>query len=870
MRLTWLWLLLIASASPASAQPCGFTQTDCPACTIDGLAFDHASAASTYAGDGYSKLTCYYGDPRSGDSVDLSVTCQAPRAGEPPAEARGPFGRRRNRCVAGLNDQMACSDTLDLGRFQVQISTQMKVGYSEPAMARRRAAALECAGRFAPRDPSLIDLKLAVDGHPLAHIVVASASGETTTDANGVARVSKDGDVAVRFVYRDSADRFRIYVVDDTAPAGLTLRLAEGVVQEGRFVTGGGNGLEMQTGTPAGGLDLANETFEEIYTTARRYVHLTEALDFYRELGVDLATPVDVVTYVDYPMRASYHARKIVIDRDIGARHEYFPFVEYHEFAHFAMHSLYGPLFEEMSQERNHGGFANPTTGDSWLEGFAAFMALATANRYDRWWTKAPLRKRAAFYPMAGSLDADYKAWDREGLAEEFAIAGVLWDVVDATSSSFDVYLQAQVAFQLYFTSWDVNEDDVLSLGEIHAGSLLTEYSTVVEGDSLNPWDLIQLSNDMLDLYQVEPDMTILERYGAGEALDGDALEALARDLVRTDEYLLRKTWLESYDEDGDGRVAGEEARRLIKGLAIMEEFRKFDADDDWQIDGEELRALSLQPPFDTLVPLIAGDLYRENLSLEEFVRLVDRSAEDKDDDGLSLPFETLWDVISRPHRDFASVVQALADAGLSDEQREALGWILVAHGAWRDGNPGDGIYNDGEAYVDANANSVYDPGETFIDYPFAWALGEDEETEVGTPSNYQRLERLSSPEFRGQFIEAHGRTELVFLMMDGIRVREAFGYSADADGRLYVPVPPGARIFIKDERREVSFTSRAFDANYERILRSGSIDVMLGGRSAAGGAASEFGWAAALVAVVLLGGVTFTVVRRRRRPRAA
>jgi|GEM_PF-5997698 hypothetical protein len=57
------------------------------------------------------------------------------------------------------------------------------------------------------------------------------------------------------------------------------------------------------------------------------------------------------------------------------------PFIVYHEFSHYAMHTLYGKAFEDVAEgETNHAGYANPTTGDSYQEGFAAFMAVVIAS----------------------------------------------------------------------------------------------------------------------------------------------------------------------------------------------------------------------------------------------------------------------------------------------------------------------------------------------------------------------------------------------------------------------------------------------------------------------------------------------------------
>ena len=73
----------------------------------------------------------------------------------------------------------------------------------------------------------------------------------------------------------------------------------------------------------------------------------------------------------------------------------------------------------------NHGGFANPTTTDSWVEGFATFYAMWTKR------DKVQESNSALWYDQgrAQNLEVNYLAWNNQD--EELAVAGLLWDLLD-------------------------------------------------------------------------------------------------------------------------------------------------------------------------------------------------------------------------------------------------------------------------------------------------------------------------------------------------------------------------------------------------------------------------------------------------------
>ena len=107
---------------------------------------------------------------------------------------------------------------------------------------------------------------------------------------------------------------------------------------------------------------------------------------------------------------------------------------EWHEFGHHVMADAFGNLMPSDRDPRvdNHGGYWNPSTTDSWMEGFAEFYSMMVASEIDG--------DRAAHeYKIGGTvlqLEPNFLAWNTTNTAradsdEELAVAGLLWDLVD-------------------------------------------------------------------------------------------------------------------------------------------------------------------------------------------------------------------------------------------------------------------------------------------------------------------------------------------------------------------------------------------------------------------------------------------------------
>lgn len=89
-----------------------------------------------------------------------------------------------------------------------------------------------------------------------------------------------------------------------------------------------------------------------------------------------------------------------------------------HEYTHY-MQDLHAGVNHFLGM--NHGGFSNPNTADSMVEGFADFMSAAISQHY--------MNERAGKF-LQYSLESNFKV-SSKFLAEELAIAGVFWDIYD-------------------------------------------------------------------------------------------------------------------------------------------------------------------------------------------------------------------------------------------------------------------------------------------------------------------------------------------------------------------------------------------------------------------------------------------------------
>lgn len=139
---------------------------------------------------------------------------------------------------------------------------------------------------------------------------------------------------------------------------------------------------------------------------------------------------------------------------------------EYHEFSHYIMYTLYqkwpapAPGLPDSIEERNHDGYLNPSTSDSYVEGFAEFLSAVMLETYEQAETTIPITQpdiedmnqiRGLDYMINTQWSAkelNFPAWADNGRSEEDAIAGILWDLYDDPTDYSDK--TPEEMYQLY------------------------------------------------------------------------------------------------------------------------------------------------------------------------------------------------------------------------------------------------------------------------------------------------------------------------------------------------------------------------------------------------------------------------------------
>lgn len=141
---------------------------------------------------------------------------------------------------------------------------------------------------------------------------------------------------------------------------------------------------------------------------------------------------------------------------------------EFHELGHHIMADLFDntmPSYwvSNAVSDTNHLGTLNPTTSDSWVEGFAEYFAAVVSQR-------SRTTRRPELYPVSPqtvlNLDHNYKARSHWGAApyqsvEEFAVASLLWDLADSHNDEND--LTPLGVNQSLLDHWQVQPGDPLA-----------------------------------------------------------------------------------------------------------------------------------------------------------------------------------------------------------------------------------------------------------------------------------------------------------------------------------------------------------------------------------------------------------------------
>ncbi|MCM2325064.1 MAG: hypothetical protein NDI94_01255 [Candidatus Woesearchaeota archaeon] len=167
------------------------------------------------------------------------------------------------------------------------------------------------------------------------------------------------------------------------------------------------------------------------------YYHTHEALDFVLDtLKEDMDYKLPLHIYVGNPDKKTLYSPQgyILISADDASISDSDrpKNREYHEFMHALMYDMYNawPEGRALPGTTNHDGFLNPSTADSYMEGFAEFMAMVISGENGDY--------SPNIYASFGSMENNFRPWDGNGFDEEFAVASLLWDMYDSHNDKGD------------------------------------------------------------------------------------------------------------------------------------------------------------------------------------------------------------------------------------------------------------------------------------------------------------------------------------------------------------------------------------------------------------------------------------------------
>ncbi|WP_407354715.1 hypothetical protein [Methanolobus sp. WCC5] len=300
------------------------------------------------------------------------------------------------------------------------------------------------------------------DGNPMSYVEVqAKVKGQTfkgRADADGDFQIplsieldEKENDVKldlwVVFSYeRDDKNYFKVYDLDRN-----TYNL---VWYHQKFAIIDQKNVEAPIrldGSPDPKKRSSTGYISDMKSLSVIYAHTAEAVDFCLvelDADIDYKLPVEVLVGNNdqQTLYSPDQSRILISSNDAGYSNSNRPKNrEYHEFAHHLMYATYGGWTNGsmVPGNRNHDGFLNPNTGDSYEEGFAEFMALVISDKYGDsnpadGKTKSDVYTQSDIYSSFGSLENNYRPWDNKGYAEEFAVASLLWDMYDKDNEKGD------------------------------------------------------------------------------------------------------------------------------------------------------------------------------------------------------------------------------------------------------------------------------------------------------------------------------------------------------------------------------------------------------------------------------------------------
>ncbi|MBT5419862.1 MAG: hypothetical protein HOK80_03145, partial [Candidatus Cloacimonetes bacterium] len=284
--------------------------------------------------------------------------------------------------------------------------------------------------------------------HPMPYMeVVAKVDGLRyggITDKDGIYKIPlvglelKDGEekevvILAKLNYiRDGTNYFDIEFRKPNGRYELVQAFKKGTLVEGEH-------LQIDFRMDSEGDFVANfDNKENLKHYSLNYFHTAEAVEFTLETlkeTLDYKLPINV--YVGNPHKNTLYSptnSDILISADDASLSDSDrpDNREYHEFMHAVMYDIYGtwPEGGKLPGTVNHDGYLNPSTADSYIEGFAEFMAMVVSDEMGE--------HSPQLYAGFGSMDQNYKMWDGQGFDEEFAIASLLWDMYDDSNEKGD------------------------------------------------------------------------------------------------------------------------------------------------------------------------------------------------------------------------------------------------------------------------------------------------------------------------------------------------------------------------------------------------------------------------------------------------
>ena len=577
------------------------------------------------------------------------------------------------------------------------------------------------------------------------------------------------------------------------------------------------------------------------------YNHFTEVLEFYKDYlheEINFQLPVYIYTFTNrFENPTAYVWGKgwlgddksgIFIDsRKSNHDSEWRPIVEYHEFSHYIMHNLYKKMPQSPPsniKDVNHGGYLNPTTADSYSEGFAEFMSVIIANHYERWWIQDVSKKSySSLCTGHGSLEINNVVWGNIGRDEEWAVAGVLWDLYDGNDEGQVEKTRLREKwtseYNYIVAEFDLNSDGKLGKNEFITRMLIRHYDWSSEefisktsliqfmGELVTPFkdsDEEVLSSEVLSKYETSNPILVHDKDGDKKFNDTEFISFL--ESIDIDESYGKNdygdAYVKGYDLDGDGYLSDKELTRIAAGEEILKEaLNEYDSDKDGILSKNELYKWTLEEG-ETLVNVcfkrsgtVASDLesYILKNKIPEIITLeyILENIKGADDDTVDLSFEEIWSILRLVHDDFTSVYNAFIEK--FPNLKKDIDEIFKNHGFFIDIDKGNGLFDLTEPFRDVNDNVIYDAGDVFVDYPINGFQYNSSEI-IGSAANYNRLERRSSEPLPGHFIKIDNNVPFYHVEVE--LYDDSFLYYAfpsyyydyevlNENGSIYISIPP-------------------------------------------------------------------------------